>query len=82
MGVMNPDLLRKLCAESSGIGTKTTISELGRKLKIDRKTVRKYVDIIKGSGLIPQQISELNDEELEVFFTVVDKIKKNLSGTD
>ena len=46
MGVMNPDLLRKLCAESSGIGTKTTISELGRKLNIDRKTVRKYVDII------------------------------------
>ena len=70
MGVMNPDLLRKLCAESSGIGTKTTISELGRKLNIDRKTVRKYVDIIKGSGLIPQQISELNDEELEVFFQI------------
>ena len=70
MGVVNRELLRKLCAELSRGGVEPSKSELSRKFKLDRKTVRKYVDIIKGSGLIPQQISELNDEELEVFFQI------------
>ena len=68
MGVVNRELLWKLCAELSRGGVEPSKSELSRKFKLDRKTVRKYLSLINGSDLSPQQISELNDAEFDEFF--------------
>lgn len=77
------DILKRM--ERDGLITRESVSHDGRRKKITltpeairvSEDVRRNID--EKEKLMARGISP---EELEVFFTVVDKIKKNLSGTD
>lgn len=71
--------------ERDGLITRESVSHDGRRKKITltqeavhvSEDVRRHID--ESEKLMARDIT---GEELEVFFSVVDKIKKNLSGTD